>query len=44
MSIICSVKKVFGLGTGHAADEFLEKFQMAFDPPLIFGKLFRIFL
>ena len=35
MGIFCSVGKVFALGTGHATktDEFLKKFQTAFDPP-----------
>ena len=29
-----------GTGDGTKTDEFSEKFQTAFDPPLIFGKLY----
>ena len=37
--------KIFDLGKGLAtkSDEFSEKFQTAFDPPLIFGNYVTIF-
>ena len=31
--------RLLGKGQATKSDDFLEKFQMAYDPPLIFGKL-----
>ena len=36
----CSVLTPLGKGGATKSDEFSEKFQTAFDPPLIFGKLY----
>ena len=32
--------RLLGKGQATKSDDFLEKFQMAYDPPLIFGKLY----
>ena len=42
IAITCRSLLSLSLGKGDAtkSDDFLEKFQTAFDPPLIFGKLY----